>query len=363
MLFRSRFTDAERAAVDKAAKEAKVSRAEIERQVREHKLAHPPKDGWAPLEFTGVTVDDNGGYELKYKAIPYGFDEDANGKTLKKGSKEWDKRTTAIAKRIRDEVLTVYERAKAGDKNAANIIRQAGWYREMRTRLRQEFGGLGDLFADLLGATSPNTPVRGNWENAVDLLRRASRGDFDELMPKWVEWSKKLDAAETEFAAWFGSQVETDMSKKAIKTSPEYAERYARVAELRKLPESLLPQKETGKLYGFNGKNAVRAMLNLWRVVRDPNADIGIGGTAPKALNFSGNLIGFRERATIDVWAARLLQRLAGKLRIPSMAEGSVSGKMLSTGETTLTFGFGQDVFQKAVKDIRADKEIGRAHV
>ena len=171
----ARFTDAERAAVDKAAKEAKVSRAEIERQVREHKLAHPPKDGWAPLEFTGVTVDDNGGYELKYKAIPYGFDEDANGKTLKKGSKEWDKRTTAIAKRIRDEVLTVYERAKAGDKNAANIIRQAGWYREMRTRLRQEFGDLGDLFADLLGATSPNTPVRGNWENAVDLLRRASR--------------------------------------------------------------------------------------------------------------------------------------------------------------------------------------------
>ena len=82
------------------------------------------------------------------------------------------------------------------------------------------------------------------------------------------------------------------------------------------------------------------------------------GGAAPKALNFSGNLIGFRERATIDVWAARLLQRLAGKLRIPSMAEGSVSGKMLSTGETTLTFGFGQDVFQKAVKEIRADKEM-----
>ena len=354
----ARFTDAERAAVDKAAKEAKVSRAEIERQVREHKLAHPPKDGWAPLEFTGVTVDDNGGYELKYKAIPYGFDEDANGKTLKKGSKEWDKRTSAIAKRIRDEVLTVYERAKAGDKNAANIIRQAGWYREMRTRLRQEFGGLGDLFADLLGATSPNTPVRGNWENAVDLLRRASRGDFDELMPKWVQWSQKLDAAETEFAAWFGSQVEAGMSKKAIKQSPEYTERYARVAELRKLPDSLLPQKESGKLYGFNGKNAVRAMLNLWRVVRDPNADIGIGGTAPKALNFSGNLIGFRERATIDVWAARLLQRLAGKLRIPSMAEGSVSGKMLSTGETTLTFGFGQDVFQKAVKDIRNDPQM-----
>lgn len=354
----ARFTDAERKAVDKAAKEAKVSKAEIERQVREHKLAHPTKDGWAPLEFTGVTIDDNGGYELKYKAIPYGFDEDTDGKTLKKGSKEWDKRTAAIAKRIRDEVRGVYERAQAGDKNAANIIRQAGWYKEMRSRLRQEFGGLGDLFADLLGATSPNTPVRGNWESAVDLLRRASRGDFDTMMPKWVEWSNKLDAAETQFAAWFGSQVEMGLSKKAIKESPEYKQRYEQVAELRKLPDDLMPHKETGAKYGFNGKNAVRAMLDLWRVVRDPNADIGIGGTAPKALNFSGNLIGFRERATIDVWAARLLQRLAGKLRIPSMAEGSVSGKMLASGETTLTFGFGQDVFNKAVKDIRNDPEM-----
>lgn len=354
----ARFSEAERAAIDKAAKEAGVSKAEIERQVRDHKLAHPTKDGWAPLEFTGVTLDDNGGYELKYKAVAYQFDEDANGKVLKPGTPEYEKRTLAIAKRIRDEVLGVYERAQAGDKNAANIIRQAGWYKEMRSRLRQEFGGLGDLFADLLGATSPNTPVRGNWENAVDLLRRASRGDFDEMMPKWVEWSNKLDAAETEFAAWFGEQVQSGLSKKAIKQSDEYQQRYAAVAELRKLPEELMPHKESGAKYGFNGKNAVRAMLNLWRVVRDPNADIGIGGTAPKALNFSGNLIGFREKATIDVWAARLLQRLAGKLRIPSMAEASVSGKMLSTGETTLTFGFGQEVFNKAVKEIRKDPEM-----
>ena len=41
-----------------AAKEAGVSKAEIERQVRDHKLAHPTRDGWAPLEFTGVTLDD-----------------------------------------------------------------------------------------------------------------------------------------------------------------------------------------------------------------------------------------------------------------------------------------------------------------
>lgn len=389
------FSEAERKAVADAAKEAGVSKAEIEKQVIKHKLAHPVMDGWMPLEFTGVTLDDNGGYDLKYRSAAYQFDQDENGKVLKPGTPEYEARTLAIAKSMRDEVLSVFERYLAGDKNATNTIRQAGWYKAMRTRLRREFGGLGDLFADLLGATSPNTPVRGNWENAVDLLRRASRGDFDEMMPKWVEWSNKVQEAETSFQAWFGEQLEAGRTKANIKDevglgafvnqqkklglslndikampeyqrlsealkNTEYQQRYAELSALREMPEELIPLKESGAKYGFNGKNAVRAMIDLWRVVRDPNADIGIGGTAPKALNFSGNLIGFREKATIDVWAARLLQRLAGKLRIPSMAEASVSGKMLSTGETTQTFGFGQEVFNKAVKEIRADPAMSQ---
>lgn len=386
----TRVSETERVAIDKAAKEADVSAIEIERQIRKHKKAHPVSDGWAPLEFIGVSLNDNGGYALKYKSIAYQFDEDSSGEVLKPGTPEYAARTEALAKAMHDEVLLVYERALAGDENAASIIRQAGWYKEMRSRLRKEFGGLGDLFADLLGATSPNTPVRTNWESAVDLLRRASRGDFDEIMPKWVEWSNAIDEAETEFAAWFNGQVASGRSKaditdevglaafkiqqkkngltaKQIKELPEYQrlydeltqteyhQKYAEVAALRELPDDLVLRKESGPKYGFNGRNAIRAMLDLWRVVRDPNADIGIGGTAPKALNFSGNLIGFREKATIDVWAARLLQRLSGRVRIPSMAESSVSGKMLSTGETTQAFGFGQEVFKKAVKEIRID--------
>jgi hypothetical protein len=386
----TRVSETERVAIDKAAKELDVPAIEIERQIRKHKKAHPVTDGWAALEFTGVSLDDNDGYSLKYKSIAYQFDEDSSGEVLKPGTPEYATRTEALAKAMHDEVLLVYERALAGDENAASIIHQASWYKEMRSRLRHEFGGLGDLFADLLGATSPNTPVRTNWESAVDLLRRASRGDFDEMMPKWVEWSNAIDEAETEFASWFNGQVASGRSKASIKdevglaafknqqkkngltakqiqelpeyqrlydelAQTEYHQKYAEVAALRELPDELVPRKEAGPKYGFNGGNAVRAMLDLWRVVRDPNADIGIGGTAPKALNFSGNLIGFREKATIDVWAARLLQRMAGWLRIPSMAESSVSGKMLSTGETTQAFGFGQEVFKKAVKLIRSD--------
>jgi hypothetical protein len=40
------------------------------------------------------------------------------------------------------------------------------------------------------------------------------------------------------------------------------------------------------------------------------------------------------------------------------MAESGVSGNMLSSGETTLQFGFGQDVFTEAVKQIRSNKQM-----
>lgn len=359
----ARISDGEKSIIDTAAKKLGINPTEILSMVKNHKLANPPKDGWAPLELTGVKIEPAKAgkpakYELQYQVVPYTFANGTNGKIMKKGTPEYNKKVKAIAKRIHDEVLGVFDRSQAGDKAAQNIIRQAGWYKEMRSRLRQEFGGLGDVFADLLGATSPNTPVRENWKNAVDVLRRATRGDFDELMPKWVEWSTKVDQAEMEFGAWFGQQIEAGMTKKAITSTPEYAEKMAKLAELRKIDDSLLPVKESGKKYGFNGRNALRALIDLWRVVKDPNADLAIGGTAPKALNFSGNLIGFRERATIDVWAARLLQRLSGGVRIPSMAESGVSGNMLSSGETTLQFGFGQDVFTEAVKEIRANKEM-----
>ena len=394
----ARISDAEKSIVEVAAKKLGIKPEEILNLVKNNKLSNPPKDGWAPLELTGVKIEaaKNGKpakYELQYQVVPYTFANGANDKIMQKGTPEYKKKVKAIAKRIHDEVLGVFDRAQAGDKAAQNIIRQAGWYKEMRSRLRQEFGGLGDVFADLLGATSPNTPVRENWKNAVDVLRRATKGDFDTLMPKWVEWATKVDQAEQEFGAWFGQQLEAGRSKanikdevglgafvkeqkkaglelKDIKLLPEYqnlseklsnTEYYKRLdalTKLREISDDLLPVKESGKKYGFNGRNALRALVDLWRVVKDPNADLVIGGTAPKALNFSGNLIGFRERATIDVWAARLLQRLSGGIRIPSMAESGVSGNMLSSGETTLQFGFGQDVFTEAVKEIRANPQM-----
>lgn len=364
----------EKAAIAASVGPSGLSVAEITATVRKHKLAHPPAQNWEPLVFIKARLDKKGKPEFMYKLVPYSFIRDNDGKEIQPSEKKYAGRVKALGDAIAEEVRGIYRRAAAGDKNAQNILAQAGWYKAMRARLRQEFGGLGDLFADALGATSPNTPVRGNWENAVDSLRRASRGDFDALMPQWVAWSENIDRLETDLRAFVNEQrakkqasksepwMDSDKPQtlKSIKEMQEYIDKRKALSEARELPPDLMPTKESGAQYGFNGRNVVRAMLDLWRTIKDADPDIGRSGTAPKALNFSGNLIGFRGKATIDVWAARLLQRLAGKRRIPSMAEIAVSGEMLADASTTGQFGFGQDTFAHAVAVIRSDSEMSQ---
>lgn len=363
----------EKEAIAANAKKHGIPEADIVEHVRRRKLAHPAAGGWTPWVYNKTEVstqeveDENGNtttqtvVDHQPKNQSYTYNTDTNGKAFKKGTPEYAAGVTAIARKLRDDVAGIFRRAAdQNDAAAITILRQADWYRAMRTRLRQEFGGLGDLFADLLGATSPNTPVRGNWDNAVLSLQMASRGDFDTLIPQWVAWSDRVDQVEGEFRQWFSAEMANGRTKKAIKADPERARRKQEMMEARALPEALLPKKPNGKNFGFNGRNVVRAMVDLWRVVKAADPDITLGGTKPKALNFSGNLIGFRQRATIDVWAARLLQRLAKGNRIPSEAEQSVNGEMLPSGGTTGQFGFGQDVMAEATQLIRNDPVLAQ---
>jgi hypothetical protein len=57
--------------------------------------------------------------------------------------------------------------------------------------MRREFGGMGDVFADLLGTTSAQTGVEMNWNNAIEVMRRFSRGEYDEEIRMYQEMLDK----------------------------------------------------------------------------------------------------------------------------------------------------------------------------
>ena len=116
----------------------------------------------------------------------------------------------------------------------------------------------------------------------------------------------------------------------------------------------------SGALMGTNTDLGMTAALGLWREVKF--------GDAPKAKNFTRNLIGLSIKATIDVWAARLLDRVGGKPRIPVDAETGVKGSHIVSerqlwkefgpeylGELPVKgqFAFGQGVFEDVAAMMR----------
>lgn len=292
---------------------------------------YPESDGWMRLQIkpTGVkkdgsdspslTVNKKGKIKFKWNVVNYGYEKPP-------ARVSYARHQQNMADRIVKDVNDVVTRAKNGDQAAKDILEQANWYRSMRTRLRTEFGGLGDVFADLLGATSANTDVRTNWNNGIDVLRRFTNGDFDQEIQMYI---KRLEAGEP--------------------VDP------ATLTKMHKDGEFKLLAKATGELYGINSPAAMKALLDMFRQIKP--------GSAPKTINFTGNLIGFGSQPTIDVWAARYLRDAAGLPRIPPPAEKAVMGKHI-TGSTidnpiigkdnASEFGFGQRVITDASETINS---------
>jgi len=307
---RAILTTAESNAIKKDAKAKGLDPEPLLKAAREYKKRFPVKDGWEPITAAGLMKDakeNNPASGIKWQAVRYNFHLDPE--TGKPTKKTYDARVEVLADKIVGEVAIIHNRAKAGNKNAKIILKHEGWYKNMIHRLREDFGATADLFADLLGAFSPNTDVKQNWQYAVEAMQLFSRGKFDVEMKAFEKW---INAG--------NSPAKFDASNKIKRLN--------------------------GKLFGMNSDKGMLAFLDLWRMVK--------AGTAPKARNFAGNLIGGTTRATIDVWAARFMRRLNGKRRIPPAAEGSVSGSFLvgsedlKTGKIGGEYGFGADAFQQA---------------
>jgi hypothetical protein len=291
----------------------RADQSAIRDQISAQKTSYPADQGWAQdvMQVTKIKPK-KGKFEVTYKEIPYNFEKPPENVS----PAEWQR--TMVDRQV-DEIRNLAQRAKDGDPAAMDIIKQANWYRSMRSTLRSEFGGMGDVFADILGATSAQTGVEMNWRNATEIMRRFSRGEYDDEIRMYQEMLDSGDVNPT------------------------------RLQQMHKDPNNpfKLITNAAGALFNTNSPAATKALFDMFRTAEG----------APKTPNFTGNLIGYTNAATVDVWDARHLRRLAGLPRLPPPVEKGVTGKHLkgSTLEEPKIggeFGFGQRVKRDAARII-----------
>jgi hypothetical protein len=320
---------------------------------RDWKKRHPNSD-WAQPNITGAKLTKDKKVELKFKSMPYAYNIDPKtGKQVEQGSAQFKKISDGVA----DEVIDYFKRAENPDDLAArNVINNAGWYKNVERRLRTEYGSFSEMMGDLLGATSPNTPVATNFRFTKDILDGFARGEFDELMEGFADSLDKRYALEDQAAAFLEAEKATGRKAKDIEEDPAYT---ALIDESKNIAKELrdkrnIIKQRNGKQFGINSYNAMVALADKFRVRRV--------GSAPKAKNFAGNLVGSSQEATIDVWSARNLRRHSGRKPIPSSAEKGVTGKIVDPENfvSNLEFGFGQDVIRDATDKI--NQFIGPEH-
>ena len=352
-------TEAEKASLKKMSEKIGAPANKVIAALRQLRSNYPTSDGWSMIEVKGIekastkkskkpvddVIDDNSididGFKLIIKAQKYAFADGPNGKIVTKDKRE--ARINKLAKKMVAEVEKVVERATGTGKDAEAarvILAQANWYSQMRIDLRRNYGAFGDLFADLLGATSPQTPVASNWTFAQEALRNLSEGKYDDAMHAYHQHVQNLNRLEARLAAKEAELRET-MTVDQAKATPEYKELAAMVSEARKYGGPLALRGEgMDKKFGVNSMHVMKALYGTFRVMES--------GASPKMRFFSGNLIGWLAGATVDVWASRTMNRLAGLPRIPPKAEQGLQGDVLVSGNIGGAYGLAQDVFARA---------------
>ena len=308
---------------------------------RDWKRRHPSVD-WEQVEVRGVTANRKGELSIVTEKPQYAYNKNRRtGKPIEVGSPAF----TRIVDNVAGEVVDYLRRAKEDptDVAAALVAENAGWYKNVQSRLRNEYGSFSEMMGDFLGATSPNTPVATNFNFSKSLLSGFARGEYDDLMQGFANKLDRRYQIDDELRAYELAQKELGRTMKAAKQDEAYKALQQEKADISAYfkDQSNLIRQPNGKLFGINSFNSMVALADRFRVRR--------AGMAPKAKNFAGNLVGDSTDATIDVWAARNLRRHSGRKPLPSSAEGGVTGEIVdadnfrSSGE----FGFGQDVLRE----------------
>ncbi len=240
--------------------------------------------------------------KYKYHLTPEGMDDE----TYK----------SEITEKVVNDILDVFQQAKDGDAQAQQIISNGNWYRAIQNRLREEYGGLGDVFADLLASTSAGVDVAQNFKNSKIILEKFSKGEYD-----------------LEIEAFIQRMEEGGDLSKFEKDFPLIAN-------------------DAGKLFNTNSPKATVALLGLFRDIQS--------GKKPKTINFLGNIMGINPEATIDVWANRYIGKQAGGKWYPPHADVVISGGYRGDLNTAFEnpdigseFGFAQEIFRRTTDSLK----------
>jgi hypothetical protein len=295
--------------------EEQAKQSRVARRVKLSKQSHPEA---IPLKYQkndegDFIIDDNG--KPKPAHLEYKFDETPVAKAAAKGIRNPEEREKAIVSALGDKLSEFYNQAKKNPEIKAG----EKWYSTARVRLKKLLGDDSKFFSELLGATSARTPVEINFRFALDAYNQFKQGKYDELISKYREGKLKWEKADlAEFTEATGNETPT---------RGQFLDWWVQ-------ENNLIPLQSNGKKFGANSRPVLRVLDGSW-------ADEVQG---PKTPNFAGNLTGSTFEATIDVWAARALHRLAnegakGAWRIlPEM----------ETGVTDSDFALGQAAFKHA---------------
>ena len=337
---RVQLSSEERQRINEISADKTIPAKDIEAEYRRMKEMYPERDGWQKFEIKSVKRNKDKNLEISVQQNAYGFNKPKNAKQAP--AEPDPKMVAASSEKMVAEVEQLFARAAAGDQAAKNIIEHKTWYSQMRDQLRAEFGSMADVFADVIGATSAQTNVRQNWENSIEVMRKFSRGDYDEALDRlqrWLDAGGKLGSGKATNDGYVDLHMRVRNEAEASGLSKPEAFETAQAA----YP---LITKDNGKLINANSPQTMLALLDLFRQ-KTP-------GGSPKTFNFTGNLIGYSDLATIDVWAARFLQRMSGGKRLIPKAEQGVSGGWMANLEPGGEFGFGQAVFADASRALKA---------
>jgi hypothetical protein len=249
--------------------------------------------------------------------------------------------------------------------NNPAIAAGKGWYSRMRVKLLNAPGEEGrELFSQLLGATSAQTPVDENFQQAVDAYEGIKKGRYNRHRKGY------LTAIRAESKGKLNEEIVKSRAVEKIKDiisnlndaipSAKKADKVAINDEIRSLTNlierpvdnrtpaqriklyvvgnDLLPRRSNGAKFNANSGAVLKVISGVWL----ENLD------APKTPNFAGNLSGRTTQATIDIWAARYIRRQIyggeGKpWRIQPKSEVGVSNE---------DFALSQVIMQRAAKKL-----------